>query len=163
MIRHRIYARQSGVGAACKLSIPLIKRCIGTALRCEDVGLPCEVSVLITGDQGIRKINREFRGIDRPTDVLSFPMQEFPLPGWEACRHAADPETGLVPLGEIVLSAESVGRQANENCQTRERETVYLTVHSVLHLLGYDHTGEADDKKMMRARERAIMEELGFG
>ena len=149
------------MAASDRLSIPLIKRCIRHTLRLEGVDIPCEVSVLITDDIGIREINREFRKIDRSTDVLSFPAQEILSPGRIIHQHGSiDSETGLLPLGDIVFSAERVGIQASENAQTRERETAYLTIHSVLHLLGYDHTDEAEGKRLMREREREILEEL---
>jgi probable rRNA maturation factor len=163
MAIHKIYARHSGVRIEDRLSIPLIKRCVSAALCFEGVDLPCEVSVLITGDRGIREINREYRGVDKPTDVLSFPMQAFSPPGWAApSPDATCPETGLIPLGEIILSAERVGSQACEYGQTRERETAYLAIHSVLHLLGYDHVDEAEEKKKMRNCEDAIMIEMGL-
>ena len=163
MTGYRIYARHSGVSISDRLSIPLIKRAVREALRLEGVDKPCEVSVLITNDQGIRGINREFRGIDEPTDVLSFPMIDFSPPGWtDPGPGAEDPDTGLIPLGEIVLSADRVIKQAHEHRQTRERETTYLTVHSVLHLLGYDHTDEAEGKRKMREREKLIMKGIGY-
>ena len=158
---HKIYARHGGVGAGDRLSIPLVKRCVRRVLRFEGADLPCEVSVLVTDDRRLRELNYEFRGIDEPTDVLSFPMLEFSPPGWVAPGYgAADPETGLLPLGEIVISAERVGRQAREYGHSVERETAYITVHSVLHLLGYDHVDEAEGKRLMREREEAILEIL---
>ena len=162
MIKHRIYARHRGVAAGDRLSIPLIKRCVREALRIEKVDLSCEVSVLITNDHGIREINREFRGIDTPTDVLSFPMHEFSPPGWDKCGiDLTDRETGAVMLGDIILSAQHVAKQASEYTQSPEHETAYLTVHSVLHLLGYDHIDESEGKQQMREREKAIMKQLG--
>jgi len=158
MIRHKIYARR--VAAGVRLSIPLIKRCICETLRLEGVDMPCEVSVLITDDAGIRGINHEFRGIDSPTDVLSFPVQEF-IPGAFESGDV-DPETGLMPLGDIILSAERVDAQAREYGQSRERETAYLVIHSVLHLLGYDHVDEAEEKRKMRRREADILMEMGY-
>ena len=123
--------------------------------------MPCEVSVLITDDKSIQAINREFRGVDAPTDVLSFPMVVFPTPGWAAPdAQAIVTETGLLSLGDIVLSARRVAQQAREYAQSRERETAYLTVHSVLHLLGYDHVDEAEGKRDMREREEEIMREI---
>jgi probable rRNA maturation factor len=121
-----------------------------------------EVSVSIVDNAEIRELNREYRGIDAATDVLSFPMQEL-VPGkFDAARIAIDPESGLAPLGEIVFSAERVFRQAQEFSQSCDRETAYLSVHSVLHLLGYDHVDEADGKREMRKREEQIMRELGY-
>jgi len=163
MAKHKVYARHNGVGESDRLSIPLIKRCVRDSLCIEGVNVPCEVNVLIIDDEGIREINSEFRNIDKPTDVLSFPMLEFPLPGWaNPGADAIDPETGLIPLGEIVFSGERVFRQAREFGQSIDQETAYLTVHSVLHLLGYDHIDEGDGKRLMRSREKAILLELGL-
>ena len=163
MTGHKIYARHSGINTASRLSVPLIKRCVREVLRVECADAPCEVSVLITDDRGIQKINKEFRNIDEPTDVLSFPMQELFSPGWGAIdQEATDQETGLLPLGEIVISVERVINQAREFGQSCERETAYLTAHAALHLLGYDHVDEAVGKKMMRERENSILKEMGF-
>jgi len=166
MIRHKIYARHNAVAINDRLDIPLIKKSVRVSLESEGVETPCEVSVLITNDLVIKEINREFRGIDAPTDVLSFPMQEFTEAGWKNRIRDEfdniDPETGLVPLGEIVLSAERVAAQASGFGHAPERETAYLTVHSVLHLLGYDHLDEAAGKRNMRKREERIMKEIGF-
>ena len=144
-----------------RLSIPLIKRSINTALDIEGVDMPCEVSVLVTDDKSIQAINREFRGIDAPTDVLSFPMVVFDSPGWVAPdTQTIVSETELLPLGDIVLSAQRVAKQARDYAHSRERETAYLTVHSVLHLLGYNHVDEAEGKRNMREREEEIMREI---
>jgi len=160
---HKIYARHSRVGAPDRLSVTLIKNCVRAALLFEGVDMPCEVSILITDDNTIRGVNREFRGIDEPTDVLSFPMLRFSPPGWAAPEPVViDPESGLVPLGEIIISAGRVDRQAREYGNTRERETAYISIHSVLHLLGYDHVDEAEEKKLMREHEDAIMRGMGF-
>jgi len=163
MIKHTVFARHCKVDKQDRLPIPLIKKSIKAALDFEGVDYPCEVSVLITCDEIIREINREYRGKDEPTDVLSFPMQEFPQPGWtEQIGDEKDPETGLIPLGEIVLSAQRVEKQAREHMQTKDQEAAYLTVHSVLHLLGYDHLDGADGKRQMRDHEKRIMTEIGF-
>ena len=138
-----------------------IRKVIRTALAAEGVDFPCEVDVRITSDQGIHEVNREMRGVDRPTDVLSFPA--FALtPGELPGEEDADPATGLVPLGDMCLSMERVHAQAKEYGHTNRRELAYLVVHSVLHLLGYDHLDEGPQKAQMRAREEAIMEELGI-
>lgn len=160
--KHKIYVSQNGVEPGMRLPVKLIKSCIRTALRLENVDKPCEVSVLITDDAGIRELNHKFREIDKPTDVLSFPMFEFIPPGWKEEAAETDPETGLFPLGEIVLSAEQVSRQAAEFGQTTGREAAYLTVHSVLHLLGYDHIDEASGKRQMRERETDIIKALAL-
>ena len=139
----------------------LIRRVIRTALAAEGVDFPCEVDVRLTSDEGIHQINREMRGVDRPTDVLSFPA--FALtPGELPGEEDADMATGLVPLGDMCLSLERVKAQAKEYGHSNRRELAYLVVHSVLHLLGYDHLDEGAEKARMRAREETIMEELGI-
>ena len=140
---------------------PLLTRVITAALAAEGVQVPCGVDVLLTTDEGIREINREQRAIDAATDVLSFPMFHF-TPGQLSADFAAkaDPATGLVPLGDMAISLERVRAQAKEYGHAVQRELGYLTVHSVLHLLGYDHLDEGPMKKQMRAREEAIMAEI---
>ena len=139
----------------------LIRRVIRTALAMQGVDFPCEVDVLVTSDVGIHQINRDMRQVDRPTDVLSFP--EFELtPGELPGQEDADTGTGLVPLGDMVLSMERVQAQAKEYGHSNRRELAYLVVHSVLHLLGYDHLDEGPMKTQMREREEAIMGELGL-
>ena len=141
----------------------LIRRVIPAALAAEGVEFPCEVDILFTDDTGIQEINREQRGVDKPTDVLSFPMFELTpgvIPTMEDVE--ADPETSLVPLGDMVLSVERAQAQGEEYGHGSERELAYLAVHSILHLLGYDHLDEVPQKARMRAREEAIMAELGL-
>ena len=104
------------------------------------------------------------RQIDAATDVLSFPMLEL-TPGTPpdgTGEDELDPETGLCPLGDMVISMEHVAAQAKEYGHSNRRELAYLVVHSVLHLLGYDHLDEGPQKKQMRAREEAILAELGI-
>ena len=138
-----------------------IRRVIRTALAAEGVTFPCEIDVLLTHDAGIHQINLDMRQVDRATDVLSFP--EFDLtPGQLPGEEDADPGTGLVPLGDMVISMEHVAAQAKEYGHSNRRELAYLVVHSVLHLLGYDHLDEGPMKAQMRAREEAIMALLGL-
>ena len=138
-----------------------IRRVIRTALAAEGVTFPCEIDVLLTHDAGIHQINLDMRQVDRATDVLSFP--EFDLtPGQLPDEEDADPGTGLVPLGDMVISMEHVAAQAKEYGHSNRRELAYLVVHSVLHLLGYDHLDEGPMKAQMRGREEAIMTELGL-
>ena len=138
-----------------------IRDAVVSALAAEGVDVPCEVDVLLTNDSGIHEINREMRQVDRPTDVLSFP--EFELaPGQLPGPEDADPGTGLIPLGDMVLSMERVAAQAREYGHSKRRELSYLVTHSVLHLLGYDHLDEGPMKAQMRAREEAIMALLGL-
>lgn len=148
-------------GAADKRTCALIRRTIRTALAAEGLTAPCEVDVLLTDDEGIHQINLDMRNVDRPTDVLSFP--EFDLKPEELpAAEDADPGTGLIPLGDMVLSMERVAAQAEEYGHSRQRELAYLVTHSVLHLLGYDHLDEGEMKQQMRGREEAIMVLLGL-
>ena len=138
-----------------------IRKVIRTALAAEGMELPCEVDVLVTSNEGIHQINLDMRQVDAATDVLSFP--EFELrPGELPGEEDADPGTGLIPLGDMVISMEHVTAQAKEYGHSNRRELGYLVVHSVLHLLGYDHLDEGPQKAQMRSREEAILAELGI-
>ena len=132
----------------------MLRRSVKTALQSEGVTQPCEVNILLTDDEGIHEINLAMRGVDRPTDVLSFPM--FDLAEGEH-PDECDPETGRVPLGDMCISVERARAQAREYGHSFEREICYLAVHSTLHLLGYDHMDEGERKRRMRGREEAIM------
>ena len=139
----------------------LLRQVIPAALEAEGVAVPWEVDVLFTDDEGIHQINLEQREVDRPTDVLSFPMFDL-QPGEHPTEADADPGTGLVPLGDMVISLERAKAQGEEYGHGTRREVAYLAVHSVLHLLGYDHMDEGPMKAQMRAREEAILEQLGI-
>ena len=134
-----------------------ITKCIEATLREEKITAPCEINVLVTDDMGIHAINKASRDIDRPTDVLSFPMFQLepgnPPQDWE---DYLDIETGLCPLGDMCISLERATAQANEFGHSVKREVGYLTIHSMLHLLGYDHLDEGPMKKQMRGREEHI-------
>jgi len=134
-----------------------IKKCIQETLNAEGVNVRCEINVLVTNDAGIQVINRESRQLDKPTDVLSFPMFDLeagdPPADWSDYR---DPDTGLVPLGDMCISLERAVAQAQEFGHSTRREVGCLTIHSMLHLLGYDHLDEGPMKKQMRGREEAI-------
>ncbi len=148
-------------GASNQQNCALLRKAVKTALAAEGVDVPCEVDILLTGDKGIRAINREMRNIDAPTDVLSFP--QFTLrPGDKPSASDADPGSGLVPLGDMVISVERAELQAKEYGHSKGRELAYLATHSVLHLLGYDHLDEGPMKAQMRRREEEIMAELGM-
>lgn len=135
----------------------IITKCIEATLEAEGVTADCEINVLVTNDKGIHAINKASRGIDRPTDVLSFPMFDLeagnPPQDWE---EYLDPETDLCPLGDMCISLERAVAQAKEFGHSSRREVGYLTIHSMLHLLGYDHMDEGEQKAQMRAREEAI-------
>lgn len=135
----------------------VIRKCIDTTLQAEGITADCEINVLITNDRGIRTINKASRNIDKATDVLSFPMFQLepgnPPQDWE---EYLDMETDLCPLGDMCISLERATMQAKEFGHSVKREVGYLTIHSMLHLLGYDHLDEGAQKKQMRAREETI-------
>ena len=135
----------------------IIQKCVEATLSAEGISAPCEINVLVTNDRGIHAINLASREIDRPTDVLSFPMFDLeagnPPEDW---ADYLDPGTGTCPLGDMCISLERAIAQAKEFGHTTRREVGYLTIHSMLHLLGYDHLDEGPQKKQMREREEAI-------
>lgn len=138
-----------------------LNRCISAALTAEGVHVPCEINVLVTDDEGIRAINRATRDIDKETDVLSFPMFDFKAGDFPKDVSAfIDPQTKLLPLGDMAISMQRARDQAKRFCNTIKREVGYLTIHSVLHLLGYDHLDEGEQKRQMRTREELIAAEL---
>lgn len=135
----------------------IITQCIEAALREENIDIPCEINVLVTNNKGIRAINAASRNLDQATDVLSFPMFDLcagdPPEDW---TDYLDPETGMCPLGDMAISLEKASAQAKEFGHSIRREIGYLTIHSMLHLLGYDHMDEGPQKQKMREREEAI-------
>lgn len=158
-------SRHVRVEVTCEVRVPfrdrqLVLKSVRRALRAEGVSVPCELSVLFTDDDGIQALNRELRSVDAPTDVLSFPAFEFTPGHFDPNDGEADPETGLLPLGDMALNLDRIRRQGEEFGHGEARETAYLTVHSVLHLLGYDHLDEGPQKAAMRAREEDIIKEI---
>lgn len=140
---------------------PQLQKVISAALDAEGVDVPCIVEVCLTDDEGIHRTNLEMRNIDRPTDVLSFPMFDL-HPGEKPQGDWADPDTNKVLLGDMMISIERATAQAQEYGHSLERELSYLAVHSVLHLLGYDHVDEGEQKAQMRAREEKILGDMGI-
>lgn len=142
--------------------LKIISEIIDYALREEKVLIPYEVSVIFVDNENIREINNETRGIDRATDVLSFPMLEYEKNKvFKECYlnyefSPIDLDGGNLVLGDIVLSLERAKEQSEEFNHSFEREVCYLIIHSILHLLGYDHM-EEEDKKVMRKREEEIL------
>lgn len=126
------------------------------SLRYERFSEECEISISIVDDAEIQQINRQFRGIDRPTDVLSFPQLTF-AEGEKMERN----ENGEVMLGDIIISLERAKAQAEEYGHSLKREIAFLTAHSMLHLLGYDHM-EPEEETEMFARQKAILEIAGI-
>ena len=154
---HEIYVSREVKNLGHNNSAALIKKAVNMALKAEGIEEDCVISVMLTDDEGIRAVNSEFRGIDRATDVLSFPLNEL-VPGeFDAEYCERDFETGAVMLGDMMISVPRCEEQGNEFDHGYEREIMYLTVHSVLHLLGYDHIDEGEMKKQMRSREKEIM------
>ena len=156
-MEHEVYISRELVGLGHNEAAGLIKKAINMALDAEGIEVPGVISGMLTDDEGIQTVNREFRGVDRATDVLSFPMNEL-VPGEfdeELCEH--DMDSGSVLLGDMMISIPRCEEQGAEFGHGFKREIMYLTVHSVLHLLGYDHIDEGEMKAQMRAREKAIM------
>lgn len=163
-MKHIIHARslKPGLGVDSELTA-LLKRAVRATLDAERVEMQCEVNILYTDDNAIKKLNHAQRGIDEATDVLSFPYVDA-IPGEPLSVHETDldPATGAVMLGEIVLSVERARAQAAEYGHSVEREGAYLTVHSVLHLLGYDHEADEQCRAVMREREEYVMSLLNL-
>ena len=143
----------------------LIRRVCEAALDAENCPYEAEVDVLLTDDGSIRVINKEERGIDRATDVLSFPALDLPAPG-DFSRVEEDPllfhpETGELLLGDMVISLDKVRQQAAEYGHSEERELAFLTAHSMYHLMGYDHE-EEEGRIEMEARQEALLQWLSI-
>ena len=142
-----------------------IHRVIEKAMDYEACPYEAEINVLITDNEQMRQINAENRGIDAPTDVLSFPMIEYATPAdfdaledmWEVFH----PETGELLLGDIVLSVDKIKSQAEEYGHSVERELSFLVAHSMLHLFGYDHM-EEDERTVMEQKQREILQQLSI-
>ena len=156
-MRNEIYVSREVKGLGFRNAAALIKKAVNRALDAENIDAPCIVSVLLTDDEGIREMNRQFRDTDRSTDVLSFPLNELQPGDFDAVICEKDPGTGSVMLGDILINIPQCAVQGEEFGHGFDRELTYLTVHSVLHLLGYDHTDEGEMKKQMRRREKEIM------
>lgn len=143
-----------------------VEKVILAALDYVECPYEAEVNVLFTDNAGIHEMNQEYRGIDRPTDVLSFPMVSYEIPGnfdsleeeQEECFH---PETGELLLGDIVLSYDKIKEQAKEYGHTELRELCFLVAHSMLHLAGFDHM-EEKEREQMEQMQREILDQLGI-
>ena len=152
-----------------KLQIPyekIINDIIPAALDYEECPYEAEVNVLLTDNDAIQEINRDYRQIDAPTDVLSFPMVDFETESDfdHVEDHVEDyfnPETGELILGDIIISIEKVIEQAEKYGHSQERELAFLIAHSMLHLCGYDHMDEAE-REVMEGKQREILEQEGY-
>lgn len=133
----------------------LIRRCCTAVLKEEEFDSNAEVSVRFVDNEIIHELNNEYRGIDRPTDVLSFPLGEDGV-------YDINYDTGAKMLGDIVISVERAMEQAKEYNHSLQREIGFLTVHSMLHLLGYDHENGGLEQVRMREKEEAVLTKLGL-
>ena len=138
-----------------------LTRCMEKVLEYEDFPEDAEISLTFTDNCGIKEQNAQSRGIDKPTDVLSFPLLDINQDGeLELCDE--DFADGAVLLGDIVISTEKALQQAREYGHSELRELAFLTVHSMLHLLGYDHERSADEEKEMFQKQEEILSLLGI-
>ena len=144
----------------------IIREIILASLDYEECPYEAEVSVILTDNEGIREINRDYRQIDAPTDVLSFPMVDFEKESdfshvEDAAEDYFDPETGELVLGDIIISVEKVIEQAEKYGHSQERELAFLVAHSMLHLCGYDHMEDAE-REIKEQKQREILTEKGY-
>jgi probable rRNA maturation factor len=155
-----IYNRQKKISVS-RETIKLIEKAIKLCVKRKEFPVPCEATVTLTDNDGIQSINKEHRGIDKPTDVLSFPLIEYS--DGEPCIDPGDidPETGRVFLGDIVISVDKAQEQAQNYGHSQDREFAFLAVHGTLHLLGFDHEIKEDEKIMFSIQED-ILEEMGL-
>ena len=136
-----------------------IRKVIYTALRLEDVDYHLELSVMLTDDSGIQRLNRRYRSIDRPTDVLSFAFMDE---GGSSCQPQSSSSTEFpLPIGEIIISLPTAIRQASERGNTLQREMAVLLIHGTLHLLGHDHIKSRDARRMEK-REESVINSIDF-
>lgn len=138
---------------------------VQAALEAENFPYEVEINMLLVSTEDIRQINREQRQIDAPTDVLSFPLISYPAPGdfstLEADEDNFNPDTGEALLGDIVLCTDKVTEQAAQFGHSAKREYAFLILHSILHLLGYDHMTQ-DDSEIMEAKQNKILCQMGI-
>ncbi len=152
-----------------KLELPyeeIVTTVIEACLDYEKCPYEVEVNVIFTDNEGIHQINKEYRNIDAPTDVLSFPLVDYETPAdfshvEEMAEDYFNPETGELMLGDIILSVDKIIEQANAYGHSEKRELGFLVAHSMLHLMGYDHM-EDDERKVMEEKQSCILEQLGI-
>ena len=130
-----------------------MRRIAQSVLKAEGVAPPYEVSLVFTGSEALRRLNRDYRGVDEPTDVLAF----YTLPQKEADSSFALPPDGVTRLGEAIISYPQAAEQAKEQGHSAEKELALLVIHGILHLLGYDHEEPKEEAKM-RTREKELLE-----
>ena len=157
MSKLKVYVKNNQAAVKIPVGIRLlIRRCCQAVLATENFGKDAEVSVSFVTNKEIRSLNKAYRNKDKETDVLSFPLTS------EDGTQEVNAETGSVLLGDVVISLEMAVKQANMYGHSLEREVGFLTVHSVLHLLGYDHETSPLEERIMREKEEAVLEKLGI-
>ena len=151
-MKNKIYISNEQNKVKCTLAMKnLIKKAVNASLLLEGFERPCEISVTLTDNPGIHKLNKEHRNVDRPTDVLSFPIFDDEFDDGELCI-----------LGDIVISLEKAASQAQEYGHSFKRELAFLTVHSMLHLLGYDHEEGLAMESEMFEKQEIILKSIGL-
>ncbi len=144
---------------------PIINKVISEAIDYEECPYECEVNVVLTDNEGIHQVNKEFRNIDSPTDVLSFPMVQYEEPSdfsqVEEMEDCFNPETGELLLGDIMISVEKIKQQSKAYGHSLERELGFLIAHSMLHLFGYDHLEDVE-RDAMELRQSEILNNIGL-
>ena len=157
MAKLKVYVKNNQTEVKVPVGIRLlIRRCCQAVLATENFGKDAEVSVSFVSNEEIRNLNKIYRNKDNVTDVLSFPLTS------EDGTEEINPETGAVQLGDVVISLETAVKQAHNYGHSLEREVGFLTVHSMLHLLGYDHETSQLDQRIMREKEESVLEKLGI-
>ena len=144
----------------------IIRQVVEGTLDYEGCPYETEVNVVLTDNEGIKEVNQEYRNVDGPTDVLSFPMLEYDSPSdfegvEDQFADCFNPETGELMLGDIMISVDKVTEQAEKYGHSKERELAFLTAHSMLHLCGYDHM-EEEERLFMEQKQREILEGIGY-
>lgn len=144
----------------------VVKAVVDEVLDTEQCPYESQVNVLLTDNEGIRQFNKEYRDIDKETDVLSFPNLDFEVPGdfdidEDAEADYFDPESGELILGDIIISVDKVKEQAESYGHSRKREFAFLVAHSMLHLSGYDHM-EPEEALVMEKKQEAVLQKLGI-
>ncbi len=157
MPKLKVYVKNNQTEVKVPVGIRLlIRRCCQAVLITEKFGKDAEVSVSFVSNNEIRNLNKIYRNKDSVTDVLSFPLTS------EDGKQEVNPETNAVQLGDVVISLETAVKQAQNYGHSLEREVGFLTVHSMLHLLGYDHETSQLDQRLMREKEESVLEKLGI-
>lgn len=157
MAKLKVYVKNNQTEVKVPVGIRLlIRRCCQAVLATENFGKDAEVSVSFVSNEEIKNLNKIYRNKDSITDVLSFPLTS------EDGTEEINPETNAVQLGDVVISLETAVKQAHNYGHSLEREVGFLTVHSMLHLLGYDHETSQLDQRIMREKEESVLEKLGI-